>query len=55
MTEPELHDLQLGAELAAVFGEASRDVRTQALLDVEQDLVVARFSQRATGASRFLS
>lgn len=26
----------------AVFGEASRDVRTQALLDVEQDLVVAR-------------
>ena len=31
------------AELAAVLGEAPRDVGAQALLDVEQDLVVAGF------------
>src|ERR1700676_2450115 len=35
--------VNLDAELAAVFAEAPRDVRTQALLDVQQDLVVARF------------
>ncbi len=31
------------AELAAVFGEAPRDIGAQPLLDVEQDLIVARF------------
>ena len=31
------------AELAAVLGEAARDVGAQALLDVQQDLVVAGF------------
>ena len=34
--------VNLDVQLAAVFAEASCDIRTQALLDVQQDLVVAR-------------
>ncbi len=33
--------VDLDAQLAAVLGEAARNVRTQAFLDVQQDLVVA--------------